>query len=124
MTTYLCDVCRSPLEFRQVQLDGQTTADRYFCPCCQKSYQKSEICQVCLLAKPGVAFTSTTYSSAILGNYVSTHCPGCRPPSKISLEFQQGSAQAFVKYFVVYGCLALCGLSIVIAIFAGIFSSH
>jgi hypothetical protein len=118
MVILRCGVCRSLLEKRQVRIED-TTAERCFCSQCGVGYRQNEICQVCGLAKPDTTFVVTVYRSAILGIYCISHCSECRPPSKISLEFQQSFSQAFIKYVLVYGGLALCALLLIVAIFAG-----
>ncbi|MCZ7580872.1 MAG: hypothetical protein M5U21_08640 [Fimbriimonadaceae bacterium] len=61
---------------------------------------------------------ATIYSSQILGTRRIWHCRECRPPSKMSLEFQASPGTAMVKYGGV-GCLLLMvGMCLLLMLFS------
>lgn len=99
--------------------DGRTTADRYHCPRCDADYRLDQICDVCHRGREGTVMATTVYRSAILGSNTTRHCPPCRPPSKVALEFHAAPGAAAAKYALIYGLPALCLLLLLVALLTG-----
>lgn len=118
MPSARCEKCGANLEKRTVEIGG-SYAPRLVCSDCSATYQVDQVCQVCRTARASARLDTTVYRSSILGTHQISHCPNCRPPSKLQLEFQTAPIAALIKYGLAAGCLITTLIVILAAIFSG-----
>ena len=107
-------VCGTKLEWRETQIGG-SAAFRWCCDQCHVAYEDGHICQVCKTGKATLPMVTTVYRSNILGTRRITHCPECRPPTQMSLEFDTLPGAATAKYGLL-GCGSILIVGMILAI--------
>jgi hypothetical protein len=110
-----CSACGGEVAKQTVHRDA-TSAQRLVCGQCSADFPLSEVCAVCGTAWPERTLAVTVHRSGTLGTHTVRHCAGCKPPSKVALEFQTSFGTSLIKYGCGLGCAGFLLLSIVMGL--------